>query len=150
MVGLLDVKTLLFISRYYSYIRNRSPLTTRSSVKIKLLAGISGGFLGNVLMHYSINIETTIIDLRLIPIILLAYFGGWVLSIISMLLIIGGRFLIGINISSYASTLLVIAVTLFSVLIAKPYLSKQMKRIIMLTFSNISASFLFLLRRFDH
>ncbi|WP_226536779.1 GGDEF domain-containing protein [Fictibacillus halophilus] len=133
--------SLLFL---YTQVSNRSPLTPRSSFQIKLLAGISGGFLGNVLMHYSINIGTTIVDLRLIPIILLAYFGGLVPSIISMLLIIGGRFLIGINISSYASTVLVITVTLFSVWIARTHLSKQMKRMIMLTFSNISASFLFL------
>jgi diguanylate cyclase len=140
-VNLAILISLLFL---YTQTSRRSPLTARSSFKIKMLVGISGGFLGNVLMHYSINFGNTIVDLRLIPIILLAYFGGLVPSIIAMLLIIGGRFLIGINISSYTSTLLVIAVTLFSVWIARTHLSKRMKRIIMLTFSNISASFLFL------
>jgi diguanylate cyclase len=133
--------SLLFL---YTQVSNRTPLTTRSSFKIKTLSGIFGGLLGNILMHYSINIGTTIVDLRLIPMILLAYFGGPVPAFISMLMIIGGRFLIGINISSYASSLLVISVALFSVLISKSHLSKQMKQLLMLTFANVSASILFI------
>ncbi|MFD1356788.1 GGDEF domain-containing protein [Fictibacillus halophilus] len=133
--------SLLFL---YTQVSNRSPLTTRSSNKIKTQSGIFGGILGNVLMHYSINIGTTIIDLRLIPIILLAYFGGAVPAFISMLMIIVGRFLIGINISSYASSILVVLVAIFSVLISNSNLSKQMKQLLMLTFTNVSASILFI------
>lgn len=133
--------SLLFL---YTQVSNRSPLTSKSSYKIKAQSGIFGGILGNVLMHYSINIGTTIIDLRLIPIILLAYFGGVVPTFISMFMIIGGRFLIGINISSYASSILVVVVAIFSVLISNSNLSKQMKQLVMLTFINVSASILFI------
>ncbi|MED1865313.1 diguanylate cyclase [Fictibacillus nanhaiensis] len=132
---------LLFL---YTQIKKDPPLRMNSSIKKKLTTGVAGGLFSNILMQYSIPIGTIIIDLRHIPIILLAYFGGAVPALIGMVLVIAGRFLIGINISSYASSLLMIAITLFAIIIARTRLSQQRKKWCMLTFANLLTTVLFL------
>jgi diguanylate cyclase len=131
---------LLFL---YTQIKRDPPLRMNSSIKKKLTTGVAGGLFSNILMQYSIPIGTTLIDLRHIPIILLAYFGGAVPALVGMALVIVGRFLIGINISSYTSGLLMIAITLFSIIIARTNLSHQIKKWSMLTFANLLTTLLF-------
>ncbi|MGM0803991.1 MAG: diguanylate cyclase [Bacillota bacterium] len=131
---------LLFL---YTQIKKDPPLRMSSSIKKKLTTGVAGGLFSNILMQYSIPIGTTLIDLRHIPIILLAYFGGAVPALVGMVLVIAGRFLIGINISSYTSSLLMLAVTLFSIVIARTNLSHQIKKWSMLTFANLLTTLLF-------
>lgn len=134
IANLAILVSILFL---YSQVYNVTPLEQHSPVKRKILSGIFGGLLGNVLMWFSIPIGTTIIDLRHIPILILAFFGGALPAIICMFVIILGRFIIGINISAYASIIFVGAVTLFSVLISKSTISKKSKVFLMLTISNI-------------
>jgi diguanylate cyclase len=131
---------LLFL---YTQIKRDPPLRMNSSIKKKLTTGVAGGLFSNILMQYSIPIGTTLIDLRHIPIILLAYFGGAVPALVGMALVIVGRFLIGINISSYTSGLLMIAITLFAIIIARTNLSHQIKKWSMLTFANLLTTLLF-------
>ncbi|WP_041580420.1 LytS/YhcK type 5TM receptor domain-containing protein [Bacillus sp. 1NLA3E] len=61
-------------------------------------------------MLYSIHLGNTIIDLRHIPIILLSLYGGAVPALVSMVLVIFGRFLIGINSSSYLAAILIVSI----------------------------------------
>ncbi|MFD2993648.1 GGDEF domain-containing protein [Fictibacillus nanhaiensis] len=131
---------LLFL---YTQIKKDPPLRMNSSIKKKITTGVAGGLFSNILMQYSIPVGTTIIDMRHIPIILLAYFGGAVPAIIGMVLAIAGRFLIGINISSYMSSLIMLAVTLFSIIIAGTSLRDQAKKWGMLTFANLLTTILF-------
>lgn len=131
---------LLFL---YTQIKKDPPLRMSSSIKKKLTTGVAGGLFSNILMQYSIPIGTTLIDLRHIPIILLAYFGGAVPALAGMALVIAGRFFIGINISSYTSGLLMIAITLFAIVITRTNLSHQIKKWSMLTFANLLTTLLF-------
>ncbi|MEW8986027.1 MAG: LytS/YhcK type 5TM receptor domain-containing protein, partial [Bacillus sp. (in: firmicutes)] len=89
--------SLIFI---YTQVNNATPLNKSSDLKRKILLGVFGGLLSNVLMQYSMSIGDTIIDLRHIPIILLSFFGGAIPAFIATILIIIGRFFIGYNISS--------------------------------------------------
>jgi diguanylate cyclase len=135
--------SLLFL---YSHVSNGAPLTARSSVKRKIMVGILGGILSNILMQYSIPIDTSsIIDLRHIPIILLAYFGGALPTLISMVMVIVGRLLIGMNISAYASIMVIVLIAIFSIYLSKSHLSKNVKILLMLTFSNIAYTVIFVL-----
>jgi diguanylate cyclase len=135
--------SLLFL---YSHVSNGSPLTARSSVKRKITVGNLGGILSNILMQYSIPIDTSsIIDLRHIPIILLAYFGGALPTLISMVMVIVGRLLIGMNISAYASIMIIVLIAIFSIYLSKSHLSKNVKILFMLTFSNIAYTVIFVL-----
>ena len=120
------------------------PLNKDSSINRKLIAGIASGLLGNILMLFSIHVtNTTIIDLRHIPMMLSIIFGGFFPAFISFFLITVGRFVIGINTSS-AAALIFMATTLigysFLVHIRQRNL---MKSFIMLFYTNIVFSIIF-------
>jgi diguanylate cyclase len=135
--------SLLFL---YSQFTNGTPLSIRSSFKRKIIVGILGGLLSNILMKYSIPIETpSIIDLRHIPIIILAYFGGALPALITMGMVIIGRLLIGINSSAYASIMVIVPITIFSIYLSRSRFSKNIKIILMLTFSNLAYTVIFVL-----
>ncbi len=136
--NLAIVVSLLFL---YSHIFSASPLKKDSTFMRKVLLGVVGGLFSNILMQYSIRIDTTIVDLRHIPIILLAFFGGTLPAVIGMVLVIIGRLVIGVNASAYASVILMVLITIFSTFISKQRMSKKNKAILMLTFSNIIFTF---------
>lgn len=136
--NLTIIISLLFI---YAHLTKSSPLRSSPSIKRKILVGAAGGLASNVLMQYSIEIGTTIIDLRHIPVILLASTGGALPTAISVMFVMIGRFLIGINLSSYVSIMFIVSVAIFSIWISKIQLTRNTKILYMLTFSNISFSF---------
>jgi diguanylate cyclase len=134
--------SLLFV---YTQISSSAPLQSSSSTIRKLFAGIIGGLLSNILMQYSIRIDTTLIDLRHIPIILLAYYGGALPTVTAMILVVLGRFMIGVSPAAYASIFLVTGVGLFSIFVSKTPIPKNVRILLMLTFSNIIFSVLAIL-----
>jgi len=135
--NLAIIVSLLFL---YTQVSNSTPLSSLSPVKRKILVGILGGLLSNILMQYSIHIGVTLIDLRHIPVLLLTYFGGALPAIVAMLLTIAGRLLIGINASAYASMAFLTYVTAFSIWVFRSNLSNNVKKFLMLTFANIGFS----------
>jgi len=130
--------TLLFI---YSQLTKKSPLNHHSSIPKKLTVGILGGLLGNILMQYSMHIENIIVDLRLIPVILLAFYGGTIPAFVSMTFIILGRFLFGMNASSLVAASISFLVTIGVVLLVRSNVSKHTKMILCLTWNNLVFSF---------
>lgn len=134
IANLSILTSLLFL---YTQITKSSPLTQGSNITKKIKVGIIGGILSNILMQYSMPFGETIIDLRHIPIILLAYYGGALPSLITMIMIILGRFIIGINSSSYIAFLIILSITLISIYLAKKNLSRKVTIFLMLTFSNV-------------
>jgi diguanylate cyclase len=139
-VNLTILVSLLF---FYSQVSNRFPMSSKSSLKIKILTGILGGLLSNILMHFSIHIGVTIMDLRHIPTILLAYYGGATPALISMILTILGRFLISTNSASYFSIIISVLGTLFAIYFSKSNHSKNAKIISIVTFNNLVFTILF-------
>lgn len=99
LVSNLAILVSLFF--LYSQITKQKPLNRQSSMNRKVIIGIVGGILGNILMQYSIHIGDTIIDLRHIPIMILAFYGGYIPAFLSMILIIMGRLFFGINLASF-------------------------------------------------
>jgi diguanylate cyclase len=142
---------LISILFLYTQVTNNKPLTKDSSVNRKILLGLCGGLLSNVLMYYSIHFGATIIDLRHIPVILVALYGGAIPATISMVLVIIGRFLIGVNLSSYLAVLLIVPITLISIYLSGKNLTRKVKTFTILTFSNILFTILviYLLRDFN-
>ncbi|MFD1738922.1 diguanylate cyclase [Bacillus salitolerans] len=93
-------------------------LTLQSPIKIKILDGILAGILGIVLMHYSIQVNNiTILDLRHIPVILVAFYGGFIPTIISAVIISIGRFIIAYNFSSVVALFMMLTIAIGSSLI---------------------------------
>lgn len=108
-----------FTFMWHQLFRNNR-LQFNSSLKIKLLDGFIGGMLGILLMHYSIQVNAiTILDLRHIPIVLLAFYGGVIPPLIAAAVISVGRFLIDVNFSSVVSLFMMFAMAIGSGLIAK-------------------------------
>lgn len=98
-------------------------LTYQSPFYIKLADGIISGLLGILLMHYSINVnDITILDLRHIPLMLVAFYGGFVPALIGASIISIGRFMIAVNLSSVVSLFMV-----FAMAIGAGYIGKYVK-----------------------
>lgn len=84
----------------YSSIRWKNALNkTYNHIQV-VLDGFLGGVMGSVLIHFSIVIDGTLIDLRFLPILLLLVFVNKSSSLVSMLLMFFYRFLFGGNIVS--------------------------------------------------
>lgn len=117
---------------------NRNILNQRS-----ILLGIAGGVLGIILMHFSIKADgNTIIDLRVIPLLLVAIYGGCIPTTITGASIIFFRFLLGFNLSSLSNAILVISSALIFLLLAKKMKNSWLSIITMLILSNIVFSFI--------
>ena len=123
-----------------------------------IIDGISGGILGILLMYFSIQVASeTIIDLRFIPVMLMMLFSGIPPTIISALIIIGGRFLFGVNSSSLAAAILMIILIIGFVLIhsffkkLKPEATLYERGLVMIVFTNLAFSIVisFLLQDVD-
>lgn len=140
--------TLLFL---YTQLTKNSPLHRKSSFRRKIIVGVLGGLLGNILMQYSIHIGDTIVDLRHIPIILLAFFAGSIPAYISMVIIIIGRILIGINLSSFFAILMMLLITFGAVYLARSPFSGKNKIILSLTWNNFVFSIItsYLIKNID-
>lgn len=124
----------IYRSKYITTsIRNRNLFNQKS-----ILLGISGGVLGIVLMHFSIQVDgNTIIDLRVIPLMLVAIYGGWIATTLTGASIIIFRFLIGFNLSSLSNLLLVVFSALIFLFFASRMKSKRLSVLTMLVLSNI-------------
>lgn len=74
------------------------PISKKSSVRDKISAGFLSGALGLVLMIFSIKVgDHVIVDLRHIPVLVISYYGGFITTIVSTLMIAFSRFFFGIN-----------------------------------------------------
>ncbi|MCA1011470.1 GGDEF domain-containing protein [Halobacillus halophilus] len=125
---------LLFV---YTQLTNSSPLRRTSSRRQKITAGILSGILSNVLMLYSMPMDTVIIDLRHIPVILMSYYGGSIPALIAMMLIIIGRFLFGFTTQAVLAIIFIGGTTFLTLLITRLKLSKMKKVFLALTISNL-------------
>jgi diguanylate cyclase (GGDEF)-like protein/PAS domain S-box-containing protein len=82
----------------------RWPMRPKSGMGFRAITGILFGLQGILLMFYSIRVsETVLIDLRHVPIIIAALFGGWPAAVISTAIIVIGRISIGLTFSSLLS-----------------------------------------------
>ncbi|MBS4207242.1 diguanylate cyclase [Bacillus sp. FJAT-50079] len=139
-VNLTILVSLLFL---YSQISSKFPLTSKSPMKVKIFTGVLGGLLSIILMQFSIEIDATIVDLRHIPTILLAYYGGAIPAFIAMILTIMGRFFVSANIASYFAVITSVSGTIFAILFSKINCSRNVKIISIITFNNLVFTFVF-------
>jgi diguanylate cyclase len=141
MISDLVVNIAILISFTFLWLQlfQNKRLTLQSPVKVKVLDGIIAGILGNILMYYSIEVsEDTILDLRHIPVILVAFYGGLFPAIISAIIISVGRFMISCNFSASISLVMMILIAFGSSLISKKVkLSDWKKWFLLLLYSQL-------------
>ncbi|WP_414839751.1 GGDEF domain-containing protein [Carnobacterium sp. TMP28] len=91
--------------------------------KDSVFKGFLAGVLGIILMYFSIDTGVnSIIDLRIIPLMLIVLYSDWISAFVTVTLIIFARFVMGINAQSFSNVIFI----LFSWLIFQ-YISKKMK-----------------------
>ncbi len=140
----INLSVLIALIFIYLQLRNRIGLETMPAKKAIAIDGFAGGLLGLLLMYFSIQVGTeTIVDLRFIPVMLLLIFLGPPQAMLSAVLIILGRFLLGVNTSALAATILMVILIIGFLAIRKFFSSRQQRAtpyqmgFVMIIFSNI-------------
>ncbi|MFZ3589956.1 diguanylate cyclase [Bacillus sp. DJP31] len=123
------------------------PLTIDSKLPLKAFTGLSSGLLSVVLMFFAIHIDTTLIDLRHIPLMIVTLFGGFVPALIGTVVIIIGRFILGgYNVSSISALFLMLLLFIGFIAIGRLKVNLWIKASLQMTYTNIVFSiFLFFL-----
>ncbi|MDX1770495.1 MAG: GGDEF domain-containing protein [Planococcaceae bacterium] len=118
-INLCVLISLIFI---YLQLRWKSNLEKKSYIFSVIIDGFAGGLLGFILMNFSIQVTTeTIVDLRYVPVMLIIMFIGVPQAVISAILIIISRFLLGITTSAIGAMILMVILILGYIIINKFY-----------------------------
>ncbi|MED2975048.1 diguanylate cyclase [Fictibacillus sp. B-59209] len=141
-VNITILIALLFL--YCQWAKDR-PLNAAAPFSTKVVAGVSGGFLGNILMLYSIHVTDEIrADLRYIPLLIAMVYGGWLPGFICTALIAGGRFLYGVNEASNMAAIIIIVTYLGFLIFCRKKWAFTAKVAAMLLYANMMFSLIFL------
>ncbi|WP_016938423.1 diguanylate cyclase [Bacillus siamensis] len=103
----------------------------------QLLKGAACGLLGVFLIAFGFSYSDSIIDLRNIPIIIAALYGGWVSTAVAFAIIVAGRILINFNASAIFSIAAVGIIAILSVAVLRGKKPDRKKAFVMLLFSNV-------------
>ncbi|MFP5110762.1 diguanylate cyclase [Bacillaceae bacterium C204] len=124
------------------------PIDTNSPRSSKLYWGLCFGILGNVLMAFSIQINSsTIADLRHLAIVIAATFGGVLPALLSAFLIAAGRILLfGINESSILGAIGAILTGVLCGNISNINISRTLKAFLMNLIGLVIVSIIFFIR----
>jgi diguanylate cyclase len=94
--------------------------STTSNIKFRFMAGIVGGVFGSFLMLFAIKVsDTIIVDMRNIALIIATICGGWVTSLVSVIIMVLFRVgVYGYNLASITATivLIILCITCISIL----------------------------------
>lgn len=141
----LFLNLCVLISLIFIYLQLRKKLRLEESYTSSVIVdGLAGGFLGFLLMYFSINVTAeTIVDLRFVPVMLLIIYLGVPHAVVSAVVIIFGRFIFGITTSALAAAILMFALIIGFVIIYKLFKKYEAKAnpykqgFVMIIFSNI-------------
>ncbi|UOE93238.1 diguanylate cyclase [Alkalihalobacillus sp. LMS39] len=108
------------------YIYREKRISVRSPMKMKLVIGISSGFLGYLLIFYGFQIQETIIDMRYIAVMVAAYTTGLLPALLAGTIIGIGRLLVhGVTVSSITAVVTIMILAFGTGIIGQRY---QMQR----------------------
>lgn len=141
----LFVNLSIIIALIFTYLQLKWQLSKRFKLTTNIshfINGIAAGLLGLVLLRFSIRVEdSTYIDLRYLPVILVAMRGGFRPAILSGAIITAGRFLIGHTFSAYMALTLMI-ITIAGLLAIRHFTKKSRSLYVtgacMVLFSNVA------------
>ncbi|MFB1082237.1 GGDEF domain-containing protein [Jeotgalibacillus sp. JSM ZJ347] len=101
--------TFVFI---WHHLFKHNKLTLDAPLKLKVVDGIIAGFFGILLMNFSLAVnDITILDLRHVAIAMVAFLGGMIPALIAGAMIIAGRYMIDVNISSHVALVMIIFIS---------------------------------------
>ncbi|MDZ5782583.1 GGDEF domain-containing protein [Marinococcus luteus] len=134
-VNLTILVTFLFF--YYQVFREHS-FSRVTTIPMRLFTGVLFGVLGMVLIGFGIRVnEYTLIDLRHIPIMLSALFGGWIPAVAAAVIISFSRIALGGGAIVLYPLSMIIFSTMVSIFIARMVRNPWLAAFYMLLCSNI-------------
>lgn len=120
----------------YKQVIKEIPLNQNNFVTT-ILGGVLGGLLGMILMHFSIKTgANSIIDLRIIPLMLAALYGSKISSAITAGLIIVSRLMIGVNTHSFSNIAFILLSLITFYVCSQKVKNRWTSVMVMLTISN--------------
>ena len=147
MLKSLFVNSTILISFLYlgSQILKKEQLNLNSKIQIKILLGLLLGFSGCVLMFYSIQLsENSIMDFRIITMIISSIYGGFISTIITTFIIVVFRIsYYGINTASLVASYNICILLFVFTFISKCKISFLKKYITMSIFNIFSLIIVF-------
>jgi len=81
--------SMLFIIHYYIC---KEPVTRKSLLKPRLILGVSFGCVSVALMVFRYQLDSAVFDLRHLPVLMAAFYGGWASAIPAAIVASIGRF----------------------------------------------------------
>ncbi|MCA9764836.1 MAG: diguanylate cyclase [Carnobacterium sp.] len=129
----------VLISSLFVYKQVVRSITKCHQTKCSLIiSGLLGGILGVILMHFSIVTGVnSIIDLRVIPLMLTILYSGWLSTAITAVVIIISRFMIGVNSQSLSNVIFILLSWLIFYYCSKKIKNRWVSVAIMLILSNM-------------
>jgi diguanylate cyclase (GGDEF)-like protein/PAS domain S-box-containing protein len=135
----LLISYLFIIGHSSRFLLRRNAASNLTNSKIQVMAGLSLGFLGIILIYFGIHLdEHVIIDFKHIPIIIAATFFGFPAAILSSVLIALMRvFIDGVTEFSLFSAFIVILIGVVSGLLFKLPVKQQVKMLFLTLMSTL-------------
>lgn len=123
----------------YKEVLKQSSIEIKTTNTVKaVVQGLSGGLLAAILMRYSIETGiNSMIDLRIIPLMMIVLYGNWLSSSITAFLIIVIRFIWSTGIQSYANIIFILVSYLLFNYCFRKIKNRRISIIVMLILSNI-------------
>lgn len=110
MTSYLIINAALFLSMVFiiHYYVCKEPVFRYSSLKSRLILGISFGFVSVVLMFFRYELDNGLVDLRHLPILVAAFYGGWVSAIPAWIVASMGRIILTETLGDYSIPILIL------------------------------------------
>ncbi|WP_039073368.1 diguanylate cyclase [Bacillus sp. MSP13] len=143
----VNLTILITFNYLFTHLFKERLVHKKDSISFQAVKGLACGLLGVILMFFGLDYQHSIIDLRHIPIMIAALYGGWVSTATALVVIAAGRMLIALNTSAIFS-MIIICIAAIPPLIVSRRKKVQLKHafyLLMITNSMISFFFYFLI-----
>ncbi|MBU8570271.1 diguanylate cyclase DgcK [Bacillus subtilis] len=143
----VNLTILITFNYLFTHLFKERLVHKKDSISFQAVKGLACGLLGVILMVFGFTYQHSIIDLRNIPIMIAALYGGWVSTATALAMITAGRLLITMNTSALYSVVIICIAAIPSLIVSrrKKVQLKHAFYLLIITNSLISFSFYFLI-----
>lgn len=141
----VNLTILITFNYLFTHLFKERLVHKKDSISFQAVKGLACGLLGVILMVFGFTYQHSIIDLRNIPIMIAALYGGWVSTATALAMITAGRLLITMNNLHYIIIICIAAIPSLIVSRRKKVQLKHAFYLLIITNSLISFSFYFLI-----
>ncbi|NTU26988.1 diguanylate cyclase [Bacillus tequilensis] len=115
----VNLTILITFNYLFTHLFKERLVHKKDSIFFQAVKGLACGLLGVILIVFGFTYQHSIIDLRHIPIMIAALYGGWVSTAIALVMIAAGRILITMNTSAIYSVIIICFAAIPSLIVSK-------------------------------